>query len=459
MFSPLKQRWHSPGGYRQVLTLAIPLVITTSITGVQSFIDRLLLSWYSTEALAATVPSSMVCITLSSVFMGIASYIGVFVAQFYGAEQYRLIGKVVWQGVYISLLSLLMVVPLYFAIAPLFAWIDHAPSLQAMEIAYAEIQVLAIPVLIVFGTLSGFFSGLGKVTLVMWVNALVTLANLLLDYFLIFDREGHAGLGVVGASWATFIAYTLGSLLLFVHFLRADNRVRYGTQDQWRLDRDLFRRLLRFGVPVGLQMQLETLAWTIFVLLVGAMGVLELSAHSIAMSIFMLVIMPMAGISVAVSVLVGQNMGAGNFDRARRVTESSLHLGLALFALLALMMVFSPDWMMSLFAKGMSPAMQQSVSPLVHDLLLLLAIYCPLMGVSMILSGTLRGAGDTAFVARSGIAVNWLVLVSPVYLWGQFVGTSLRMSWLFLVLSGAVMCWVYVHRYRQERWTANRLLS
>ena len=114
MLNAVFNRWRRPNGYKDVLVLAIPLIVTTSSSGLQSFIDRIFLSWFDSNALAATVPAFLVCFTLSAVFLGIASYASVFVAQYYGAKQFNKIGAVVWQGFYTVGLSLIVVAPVFF---------------------------------------------------------------------------------------------------------------------------------------------------------------------------------------------------------------------------------------------------------------------------------------------------------------------------------------------------------
>lgn len=228
----------------------------------------------------------------------------------------------------------------------------------------------------------------------------------------------------------------------------------FATRSQWRLNSNLFKRLLNFGVPVGIQIQLESLAWTVFVLLIGSIGINELTAHSIVMSIFMLLVMPMAGISVAVSVLVATRIGEGNIPMAERVTHSAIHLGAVLFAGLLIMLVGYPDWILAFFIKGLEVELYQSIAPLLQDLLLMVAVFCLFQTLSMMLAGTLKGAGDTRFVAWGGIAVVWGVLVLPAGLWEQFMGGNLRVSWGFMVLSGVATFALYGFRYRQSKWKA-----
>ena len=452
MLTTIRQRWHAPAGYREVITLALPLIATTSTTGVQTFIDRLLISWHSSDALAATVPASFVCITLTALLMGVASYVSVFVAQFSGARKPDMCSKIVWQGLYIALAALPLAWLLSLGMSPLFAWIGHAPQIQVMEVAFSEILTLAIPLMIAFTTVAGFFTGLGKAALVMWVNLLITVINLSLDHLLIFGHWGFPSLGVAGAAWATFLAYGIGTLILLFFFLQAHLQPSYQTRRTWQWNRALLAQIWRFGFPVGLQIQLERLAWTVFILVIGSLGVAELTAHSIAMNVFMIVVMPMAGISAAVAVLVARRMGEGDSALAVRVTSSAMHLGSILFLFVAAVLIYFPDPMVDLFAKSMSASLRAELLPLIQTLLKMMAAYAFLQMMAMMFAGALRGAGDTSFVARSGIVVTWGSLVLPVVLLTYFGTSSLILSWWCLVLSGLCLCVVYGLRYRQAKW-------
>ena len=457
MFHAIKRRWHSPSGYREVLVLAVPLVITTSAGSLQSFIDRMFLSWFDSNALAATVPATLVTMTLTAVFIGLAGYVGVFVAQYYGAREYARIGAVVWQGFYTTGLALLVVVPTYIYIIPLFKLIGHDPGIQVMEANYARVLILTIPLAIISASLTGFFSGIGRTSVVMWSNLLITVVNVGLDYALIFGNWGLPRMGVEGAAWPTFVALSAGTFTqLWVFFIRR-YRESYNTLSGWYFDWPSFQRLLRFGLPVGLQFQMQVFAWTLFVLLIGRIGVAALTAHSIAMNVFMIMVMPVTGMSIAVSVLVGQRLGAGDLASAERVTYSSIHLSLAFFAIAGLMLVTQPNWFIAPFVQGMTPDIYASTIPLVDDLLSIVAMFCLFEAVSMMMAGALKGAGDTFFVAWVGILCSWLVLVLPTALLGYLWGGSLLWSWIFFLLSGFAMCLVHWLRFKTAKWKHLRI--
>lgn len=209
-----------------------------------------------------------------------------------------------------------------------------------------------------------------------------------------------------------------------------------------------------FGLPIGAQTQLESLAWVVFVLMIGSLGVAELTAHSIAMNIFMLAVMPMAGISVAVSVLVARRLGEQNLALAWRVTRSAMHIATLLIAMIGLTLTAFPDALLALFAKGMSPAMREMILGPLQDLLRMVVLYSLFQTLAMMLAGDLKGRGDTHFVAWAGIAVVWLILVVPNALMAHWSFGSLHLSWLCLVFSGVLSCIAY---YLRSRWMMRQM--
>ena len=114
MMNRLKNRWPGAGGYREVLKLAFPLILSTGSMTIQHFVDRIFLTWYSPEAIAAAMPAAMISFTFMSLFIGTATYVNTFVAQYFGAKRNDRIGPAVWQGIYFSLIGALCILPLYF---------------------------------------------------------------------------------------------------------------------------------------------------------------------------------------------------------------------------------------------------------------------------------------------------------------------------------------------------------
>ena len=201
-----RKRWNGRGGYREVANLAAPLIVSTGAIGIQEFVDRMFLSWYSTDSIAAALPSGILIFTLLSLFLGTTMYVSTFVAQYFGAGRHDSIGPSAWQGIYVALIGAgicFVLVPL----APtLFKAIGHPPEIQELEIVYFRIMCCGAFFPLASAALSGFFAGLGRTAPVMWVNVAATGVNVLLNYVMIFGKLGFPRMGLAGAAIATVIS-------------------------------------------------------------------------------------------------------------------------------------------------------------------------------------------------------------------------------------------------------------
>src|SRR5690606_8973426 len=134
--------------------------------------------------------------------------------------------------------------------------------LQPLEIEYLRaMSWAALPTALV-ATSSGFFTGLGKSTVILWINAIGMVLNVVFDYLMIFGKFGFPEMGIAGAGYATALSTWGGAIFGFWLVFRKPNQEAYATRASWRLDPGLMLRFLRYGVPSGLQWALEGLAFT-----------------------------------------------------------------------------------------------------------------------------------------------------------------------------------------------------
>ena len=324
----IARRWGAAGGYREFLGLALPLILSTASWSIQHFVDRVFLSWYSTEALAAALPAGMANFTFISLFMGTAQYANTFVAQYMGARRLTRVGPAVWQGAYVALFSgLLALLPAAFA-GELFAFIGHDPGIRAAETQYFRILCYGTGPQVLSTAFSCFFSGRGQTWVVLAVNVVAISVNIICDYALIFGHWGLPELGIVGAAWATNIGLVVSALCFAVLFLGPRYRSEYATLRGWKPDLKLLLRLLRYGGPNGVNFMLDIMAFTFFLFIVGRLGPIPLAATNLAFHINSLAFMPLIGCSIAVSTMVGQRLGRDQPEAAEYCTWSGFHLAM-----------------------------------------------------------------------------------------------------------------------------------
>src|SRR6266566_9545678 len=316
----------SAGGAAELLKLALPLIVSNSFWTLQILIDRVLLSRYSDDAVAASMPAVLLYWTPFALVQHTANYATTFVAQYHGAGRPRRIGPAVWQAFYFSLFAGIAFLGLRHVSAPLVALGEASPHVQALEVTYFNcLCFCALPALFV-ASASSFFAGRGETRTIIFFNAIGLVVTGLLDYAWIYGNWGFPEWGIAGAGWATVAGDVASALLALTLMLRRKYRDEFATLSGWRFDSALFRRLLRFGLPNGMLTALDCLSFTLFTILVGRLGETELAATSISFTINMVAILPMLGMGQAVSVLVGQRLGQDRPDLAERSAWTGFRL-------------------------------------------------------------------------------------------------------------------------------------
>lgn len=425
-----------------------------------TFVDRMMLNWVSGAAMAAAFSASIAWFAIWCFPLGVCAYANTFVAQYDGAHQQHKVGLVVWQAVWIAIgfgVVLLVTIPLA---RPLFALANHGPEALDYEVQYFQILCAGAPAMLLAQAACSFYSGRGQTWVVMIVDSAASLLNVVLDYCWIFGYFGFPKWGVAGAAWATAVSMWLKAVVYLLLPLQGKYRERFGTIAGLTWNGPLVRRILYFGGPSGFQMLLDVTGFTVFVLLVGRLGTIEAEATSIAFSVSSLAFMPIYGLHIAVSVLVGEHLGEDRDDLAATASITTLQIALAYIAAISLLYVFVPDlFLRGFFIEGPSAAEKHiQVRHMAAMLLQFVAAYNLLDATQMIFVGTLKGAGDTRFLLNVSIVLA-ILLASFSWLSVQVWHLSVFGCWTLIVF----WCWIaaatYLIRFWRGQWRAMRVIE
>ena len=455
----IKNRWYGDGGYGEVLRIALPLIISTGTWSVQHFVDRMFLTWYSPEAIAAALPAGILSFTITCIFIGTASYVGTFVAQYHGVRQYERCGPSLWQGIYIALIGGVVMVMFIPLAGIIFRTIGHSPEIQECERVYFKILCFGAAPVIASSAVSAFFSGLGRTRPVMWVNIFVTVVNLMLDWLLIFGHWGFPEMGIAGAGIATVSAFYFNILVYLILISRPSYARKYVTIKGWRFDSQLFTRLIRFGFPSGVHFFIDIAGFTVFILLIGRLGTVSLAASNIALNISTLAFMPMIGMGIAISVLVGQHLGENRPELAERATYSTFHLTFVYMTTIALLYVICPGLFMKPFAAQADPTQFAPIRELTVVLLRFVALYCIFDAMNIIFASAIKGAGDTRFVMFMIVVLSISVLILPSYAAVVYLSMGIYSGWVFVTAYIIVLGMVFFFRFLGGKWKSMRVIE
>ena len=434
---------------------------------VLQFVDGVFLARESMASLDASLPASMLALAVTGFFQSIVAYSGTFVAQYHGAGDAR--GA--WASYRAGTLVAAAAGALSLALVPLgrFAAGLMSGNPEVVSRACSYYTIVSFGAVAICGQMAAasFFTGLGRTRLVFWVNVAGNIVNAVLDPVLIFGWFGLPRLGMAGAAYATVAAMFVQWGVLALCASRERERMagagRAGVTGTafW----PLVAKILRYGVPSGAYSVLNILSFTIFVFATGRVGDLELAVSNACFKVNYLLIAPMEGFAVCAATLVGQSQGRGDSEAAYRNAMRTLALGIALVAVLSLLAVVFYAPVLSLFVP---PELQCAATPPLYTelwefyglgfrLFVLMAVWQIFDAVDVIVSGALKGSGDTHFVMWWMVVVAFGIWLPSVWAVAAYRNTMPAL-WATMVEYVVIICAGTLARWFGGSWRRIRLV-
>ncbi len=448
----LHKQWHAPCSYAEVLKIAGPMIVTTGAISLQHFCDRTFLNWHSAVSVGASMTSGMLFFTIVCFFMGTVRYVSVFVAQYIGSEKPDQIGPMIWQSLYVSIVGGILVLCLIPFSETIFSWVGHDPKVMEEEVVYFRILCWSGLPILIGSALDSFFTGRGQTRTVMIICLISNGTNVILDYLMIFGKGPFPAMGIAGAAWATVLANVVMCTLFMAILFRRKYEASFHILSGWRFDWKRCRQLCKYGIPGGFHFFIDIVGFTSFILLVGHLGADALNASTIAFNINTLAFMPMIGTGIAVSILVGQMIGAGKPELAVKATSTGLHLTLLYMGIIALSYVVIPNLYLAPFAAKADPEEFSRLAPIAVILLRFVGVYCLVDGFYLIYSSAIKGAGDTRFVMVMQGIMSALFLVFPVWYAIKVRSCGIYTVWFIMTIYMFLLAFVFYLRYKQGKW-------
>jgi MATE family multidrug resistance protein len=449
---------HAPGGMGELLTIALPMVVSSSCEMLMMFTTRVFLSWVRPEFMSAAMAGGLTSFMFMTFFLGLTGYSTALVAQHLGAGQPRRCPAVTGQAFFIALLAyplVLLCIPLGHA---MFAAAHLAPEQIGPQRQYFDILMYGTMLGLLRNSFSGFFSGIGRTRVIMVSTALALVVNVVVSYGLIFGRLGLPALGVRGAAIGVLSGSFAGTAVLAAAYFRRANRREFGVMAGLRPDPPLLRRLLRFGAPYGLEFFLNIMAFNVLVQTFHSYGASEAAAMTIAFSWDMVSFVPLLGVNIAVISLVGRHMGARDPDTAHRTTLSGLKLALAYSAFTFTMFSLFSHPLVEVFRTRNDAAAFEQVRPLAIFMVRLVAIYVMADAVGIVFGGALRGAGDTFKTMLLTVSGHWALALAGLVM-VRVLRVPPRATWIAVVILVMAVGGALYLRYRTGRWRDIRVLE
>ncbi len=443
----------APTSLRTLLTLAWPVVVSRSTQTIIGLADGIMVAKLGESALAATTTGAFNVFLVLIAPMGVTFVVSSFSSQLFGRGDLPGARRYAFYGLGVALLTQ---VAAFISLVPLdagLALLDHSPEVRMLLSSYMRIRLLSAAFAIGLEALGAYYGGLGDTRRPMVANVVVMVLNVGLNWVLIDGRYGFPALGVDGAAWASVIASAVGFLGFLAVFL-TEGRGLERSPLRW----SEFVRLLRFGIPSGLNWFFEFLAFNVFInVAVASLGTTALAAIMAVFQLNSASFMPSFGLCSAGAILVGQAIGAGRKDEVPRIVSLTFRTAAVWQGVVGLSYVVMPLVLLAPFVyEGTTSAEFMDVA---QRMLMLSAAWQLFDAMANTLAEALRAAGDTAFTMWARLIIAWAVFTPVAFLgiryygWGD-VGAMLSVV-LYLGLLALVLWW----RFRSGAWRRIELVE
>ena len=433
------------------------MLLSMSFDTIMTFIDRLFLSKLGPAEMNAALGAGAVQLALTMFFTGAISYTTAMVAQRLGAKKTSDCARVFMQAVYLSLIS----VPLLYLTIPLghLAFgMEHLPADQLeYQKTYFNILMFGGVINLVRNAAPCFFSGIGETKIVMKAAFVGMIVNVACNFVLIYGLGPIPALGVAGAAYGTLIGNLVSTVILFAKFFAKSCNSRFNTRSSFAFSWPLTRELLQKGIPSGVEMFLNMSAFQLMILMFHALGPDAATASSVMFNWDMVAYVPLMGLEVASTSLVGRYVGARDAAAATRSTYSGLKLGWGYSLLMGVFFVFLPGVLTDIFRPDMAEASAEAIAifdaarPMSIFMLRIATFYIFVEVLLVVYAGALRGAGDTVWVMFTCAIMNWCVS-GALYVAAYIFHLPAHYAWIAVVAVYSTAPVIFWWRWKSGKW-------
>lgn len=430
-----------------ITMLAIPAVVENFFQTLLGFIDTYFVSKIGLAEVSAVGVTNAVLAIYFALFMAIGVAANVRIANFLGANLQEKARHISQQSIVLAAIFgvLMGIVTLMFAEPLLKLMGIEAEVLEAGALYFRIVGIPAIIMSFMF-VLSAILRGAGDTKTPMKISIVINIVNAVLDYVLIFGFLFIPGMGIVGAGLSTVIARLVGCIALFYYVNRT------GTlsfrRDYWRLDKTHLMELTTLGAPAAGERLLMRVGQIVYFGFIVALGTNAFAAHQIAGNVEIFSYMIGYGFATAATILVGQQIGAGNFDKAKHYAKLSTYLTVGSMTILGALLFVLGDWAGSFFTND------EQVIKDIGIALKISGVFQPFLAVLLVLTGAFQGANNTKFpMYLTGFGM-WAVRTVLVYLLGIKLSWGLAGVWIAIGADIAFRAIVLTIQFKRGKWMA-----
>jgi len=410
----MKDLTHGPEG-RLIFRFAVPLVIGNLFQQLYNVVDSIIVGKVlGDQALAAVGASFPIFYTLIAFVIGIGSGATVVISQYFGAKDYKQVKKAIGT-IYIFVFFASIVLSLTGIIfsREIFTLLHVGEDVMPEAISYFTIYMSGLLIFFGFNSTASILRGMGdsKTPLIFFTISTITNIGFDLLFIMVF------GWGIEGAAIATIVAQG-GAFITAIIFLNRREHLIHFSWKSMNFDWKIFRQSTRIGLPTGFQQSFVALGMMAMIRIINDFETPVLAAYTAASRIDALAAMPAINFASALAAFVGQNIGAGRYDRIRKGLRTTLLMSWSICLVVLTAVIFFGEALMSLFSDS------EEVIQYGRQYLIIISSFYPVFATMFTMHGTLRGAGDTLIPMFITLISLWVIRIPLAAILSNHIGPS-----------------------------------
>lgn len=444
--------------FATIMLLAWPILMEQFMMTLVQYADTAMVGSLGANATASVAINSSSINLINGLFMACGVGFTALVARSVGAGdmerakaftgQALLLGSVLGVSAMFILCGLSPYIP---------AWMGGAPEILKDASSYLFIMGLSRIFRAASVMLGAIVRGAGDTHTPMRINITTNIVNIVLNYFLIYEprtitlfgnpvKMWGAGWGVAGAAAATSASVAVGGIMMLYVIFFVDSPVKMTRGVPLKFDSALMKLALRISLPTMGERMAMSLGQLVVTFIVTSLGTVSLAAHHLAITSESICFMPAFAFSSAATTLVGQSLGAKREDLADKLSMGVIKIATGALVVAGSALFFLGGYMIRIFTSD------PEVIPLATECLRIVAFSQPFVGISMSITGVLRGAGDTKWPLIVVLVSMWSLRISLAYVLCILLDFGLQGMWICMVLDFMLRSAILAFRYRSGKW-------
>ncbi|HRW34760.1 MAG TPA: MATE family efflux transporter [Thermotogota bacterium] len=445
------------GIYRNLFAMAVPTALGFLGQTIYDVVDMIWLGRISTKAVAGVTVFATIFWSVEALneIIGISSVS--LIGQSYGAKNTARTNRIIEQTLtFKSLVALIAMVILLLVLKPLLGFLTQDSTVLKDAMDYGYIRIFFLPIMFSSYTVNTALRCIGDAKSPMLIMLFAACLNIVLDPILIFDKIPGTSipglnLGVFGAALATVISTSIAVAIGFYLLYSGKRGVKISLKGLLKLDWSIDNKLITIGLPTGFELLSRNISWYIAMKIIASFGTVAVATIGIGTRFTGLLLMPILGLYVGSSSIIGQTLGANKIDRSKKTVKASAVLGMLIMGVGGIFALLFPDLIMRMFIN------EQPVIDLGRNMIRILGPGMVFLAAFYGFSSAFGGAGYMQPFISSTIISRWCFMIPLLILLIVLLKSPIEAIWIILILTDAVAAVVMMINYKRGKWEIKRV--